>query len=358
MKYKAPRPKRFFYFLFFTFYFLSCDHQDLDVYVESENYSNAADFIGNNYNLSLFHAALEQAGLLEMLKDEGPYTLFAPDNKAFNDLGVVRAGDFAGMNQDSLRDMLLYHILPRRLYTSDVPPKTIDNKYVNMLDKELFIGYEYRKDCDECVLISDFYVNGSKSVLATQNMALANGVLHMVDKVLKYQPTLQEILMSKPEYSIFNELLKRTGDWDRLAQPDFTTVFAPDNQAFEQAGITSQDIAGLNPDEYHKRLSRVYLLHNHFFLSDMVIYGQYAGSGNYGSPFYRARIVGDEDYYFGISANRPIEPFIIHSQSPNPNSPIRIGSFQPGYRTDYKADNGVLHGITSLLVLPEEAKIN
>jgi len=113
----------------------------------------------------------------------------------------------------------------------------------------------------------------------------------------------------------------------------------------------------LDPGQYGKRLSRVYLLYNHFFLSDMSIYGQLPGSGYYGSPFYRARIVGDELYYFGISASTPMEPFIIHSQAPNPNGPIRISNFQPPYRTDHKADNGIVHGITSLLVLPEEALI-
>lgn len=340
-----------------TLFFHACKNKDLDLYVESDKYSNAADFIGNNYNLSLFYAALKQADLLDMLKQEGPYTVFAPTNSAFNDLGIVRASDFAGMKQDSLRQLLLYHMLPRRLYTSDVPPNTIDNKYVNMMEKELFIGYKNQKACAECTLISDFYVNGSKSVLATQNIVLANGVLHVVDKVLKYNPTIQDVLNSKPEYSLFIALLKRMGDWNRLGEPANTTVFAPNNEAFEKAGITANDIAQLDPGKYGKRLSRVYLLYNHFFLSDMAIYGQLAGSGNYGGPFYRARIVGDELYYFGISSTKPMEPFIIHSQAPEANTPLRISNFQPGYQTDYKADNGVVHGINGLLVLPEEALI-
>jgi len=340
-----------------TLFIHACKNKDLDLYVESDKYSNAADFIGNNYNLSLFYAALKQADLLDMLKQEGPYTLFAPTNKAFNDLGIVRASDFANMKQDSLRQLLLYHMLPRRLYTSDVPPNTIDNKYVNMMEKELFIGYKNQKVCAECTLISDFYVNGSKSVLATQNIVLANGVLHVVDKVLKYNPTIQDVLNSKPEYSLFIALLKRMGDWNRLGEPANTTVFAPNNEAFEKAGITANDIAQLDPGKYGKRLSRVYLLYNHFFLSDMAIYGQLPGSGYYGSPYYRARIVGDELYYFGISANTPMEPFIIHSQAPEANTPLRISNFQPGYQTDYKADNGVVHGINGLLVLPEEALI-
>ncbi|GAA4167698.1 hypothetical protein GCM10022218_01420 [Sphingobacterium ginsenosidimutans] len=344
--------------LFFNiFFFCACNNKDLDVYVESDKYSNAADFIGNNYNLTLLYAALKQADLLNLLKEEGPYTLFAPTNKAFNDLGIVRASDFSSMKRDSLRQLLLYHILPRRLYTSDVPPNTIDNKYVNMMEKELFIGYKTQKVCAECNLISDLYVNGSKSVSATQNIVLANGVLHVVDKVLKYNPTIQDVLNSKPEYSLFIALLKRMGDWERLGEPVNTTVFAPDNAAFEKAGITANDIARLDPGKYGKRLSRVYLLYNHFFLSDMAIYGQLPGSGYYGSPYYRARIVGDELYYFGISANTPMEPFIIHSQAPEANTPLRISNFQPDYQTDYKADNGVVHGINSLLVLPEEALI-
>ncbi|MDR2276022.1 MAG: fasciclin domain-containing protein [Sphingobacterium sp.] len=344
--------------LFFNlFFFNACNNKDLDLYVESDDYSNAVDFVGNNYNLSLFSAALKQAGLEELLKEEGPYTVFAPDNQAFNDLGIVRASDFAAMNQDSLRQALLYHILPRRLYTADVPANTIDNKYLNMMDKELFIGYQYRKDCAECVLVSDLYVNGSKSVSTSQNVVLANGVLHMVDKVLKYYPSLQDVIMTKPEFSLFMALLKRTGSWDRLAQPAFTTVFAPNNEAFEKAGITADDIANLDPSKYGKRLWQVYLLNNHFFLSDMTVYGQMSGSGYYGGPFYRTSIIGDEGYYFGISSNTPMEPFIIHSQAPEPNTPLRISSFLLGYQTDYKAENGVLHGIGALLVLPEEALI-
>jgi len=173
----------------------ACDHQDLDVYIESESYSNAADFVGNNYNLTLFHAALKQANLLEMLKEQGPFTLFAPEDKAFNDLGIVRASDFASMDQDSLRSMLLYHILPRRLYVADVPRGTIDNKYRNLADTELFLGYHYEKACSECVLRSDLYANGAKSVLATQDKVMANGVLHVINKVLKYQTTVQVELL-------------------------------------------------------------------------------------------------------------------------------------------------------------------
>ncbi|WET67017.1 fasciclin domain-containing protein [Sphingobacterium sp.] len=352
------KTKLLFFLLFGPFFFSACNNKDLDLYVESENYSNAADFVGNNYNLSLFYAALKQADLLDLLKQEGPFTLFAPNNKAFNDLGIVRTSDFASMNQDSLRHMLQYHILPRRLYSNDIPPNTIDNKYVNMADKELFIGYKYSKGCDGCLVQSDVYVNGAKSVVPTQNIVLANGVLHMIDKVLKYHTTVQDILQADSTYSLFVAFLKRTGNWERLAQPAYITVFAPNNEAFIKAGLTASAIANLNPMAYGKRLAQVYLLHNHFFLSDMRIYGQQPGSGYYGSPFYRARIVGDEGYYFGISSNPTMDVFIIHSQAPEPNNPIRISQFQPGYRTDHKADNGVVHGISSLLVLPEEAKIN
>lgn len=348
----------FYLFAFFLLFFSACKHDELQVYKESDNYSNAADFVKNNYNFTLLYAALKQANLLELLSKEGPYTLFAPSNKAFNDLGIVRAGDFATMNQDSLRMMLQYHILPRVLYRNDVPVNTIDNKYVNLAGKELFVGYKYEKACANCNVLADLYVNGALAPKVTQNTVLANGVLHLIDKVLKYQPNLQDVLSGRKEYSMFVTLLKRTGDWDRLARPDYTTVFAPDNQAFEKAGITKQQLENLDPASYHKRLSRVYLLYNHFFISDMIIYGKQAGSGYYAGPFYRVPVVGDEDYYFAIASNPEMEPFIVEKRLINGNRPLRKTNLQRGYRTDYKADNGIIHGITDLLVLPSEAKIN
>lgn len=348
----------FFLFAFSLLFFNACKHDELQVYKESDNYSNAVDFVKNNYNFTLLYAALKQANLLDELSKEGPYTLFAPNNKAFNDLGIVHASDFAAMNQDSLRMMLRYHILPRVLYRNDIPANTIDNKYVNLAGKELFVGYKYEKACSTCNSIADIYINGALAPKVTQNITLSNGVLHLIDKVLKYQPTLQDILSNRKEYSMFIALLKRTGDWDRLGQPAYTTVFAPDNQAFEKAGITKDQIESLNPANYHKRLSRVYLLYNHFFISDMTVYGKQAGSGYYAGPFYRAPIVGDEDYYFAVASNPEKEPFIVEKRLIDRNNPLRKTNLQPGYRTDYKADNGVVHGITGLLVLPAEAKIN
>lgn len=351
--------KLMLYLLTFSLlFFYGCKHDELQVYQESDNYSSASDFVKNNYRLTLFYAALESAGLLEELSKEGTFTVFAPSNKAFNDLGITHARDFGKMDRDSLRMMLQYHILPRVLYRNDIPMNTIDNKYVNMAGKELFIGYKYANPCSDCVVTADIYVNGSLAAKQTQNAVLANGVLHVLDKVLKYQPTIQDILSTRAEYSMFVTLLKRTGDWDRLAKPEYTTVFAPDNQAFERAGITREQLENLNPADYHKRLSRVYLLYNHFFVSDMIIYGRLAGSGYYAGPFYRAPIVGDEEYYFAIAANPEMEPFIIEKQLLSSNRPFRKTNFQPDYRRDYKADNGVVHGIVDLLVLPEEAKIN
>jgi uncharacterized surface protein with fasciclin (FAS1) repeats len=348
----------FYLFAFFLLFFSACKHDELVVYKESDNYSNAADFVKNNYNFTLLYAALKQANLLELLSKEGPYTLFAPSNKAFNDLGIVRASDFAAMNQDSLRRMLQYHILPRILYRNDVPANTIDNKYINLAGKELFVGYKYEKACATCNITGDIYVNGALAPKTTQNIVLSYGVLHLIDKVLKYQPTVQDILSGRKEYSLFVTLLKRTGDWDRLARPDYTTVFAPDNQAFEKEGITKQQLESLDPAAYYKRLWRVYLLNNHFFISDMIIYGKQAGSGYYGGPLYRAPIAGDEDYLFAIASNPEMEPFIVEKRLIDGGIPLRKTNLQPGYRTDYKADNGVVHGITGLLVLPAEAKIN
>ena len=52
--------------------------------------------------------AVIQAGLLETLQEEGPFTVFAPTDQAFTDAGI----DLSTLNQSQLSDILLYHVLP------------------------------------------------------------------------------------------------------------------------------------------------------------------------------------------------------------------------------------------------------
>ncbi|PRD47824.1 fasciclin domain-containing protein [Sphingobacterium haloxyli] len=363
MKHKISDSARSLVFLGVTFSFLllnSCQHEDLDVYIESENYRNAADFTANNYELTLFHAAMETAGLLDTLRGEGPFTLFAPSNQAFNDIGIVRASDFAAMNQDSLRFMMLYHILPRRLYREDIPDLTIDNMYENLTGRQLHLGYQQIDHSSSIRVIDYLAVNGAQAPQAYQNALLANGVLHMLNKVLKYNSgTVQDILEDRPEFSIFVAALKHFGEWDRLSEPGPWTVFAPVNEGFESLGLTIETIRALDPTDYRSRqLLGVYIVSNHVFLSDLEIFGRSGGSGYFGNTFLRGPVPGAEAFSFGIASNAARQPFVIATEPVGGNTPIRTADHISPSQSDYKAENGVVHAITGLLVYPEEALIN
>ena len=63
---------------------------------------------------------LDTANLTEVLDGRGPYTLFAPSNEAFEKLDrnlintLTRSGD-----EDLLRSVLLYHVVPRKLFSKN-----------------------------------------------------------------------------------------------------------------------------------------------------------------------------------------------------------------------------------------------
>ena len=64
-------------------------------------------------------AALEEAGLVEALKAEGPFTVFAPTDDAF---AALPEGALDELLQDpeKLTQVLLYHVVPDKLMAADI----------------------------------------------------------------------------------------------------------------------------------------------------------------------------------------------------------------------------------------------
>jgi uncharacterized surface protein with fasciclin (FAS1) repeats len=54
------------------------------------------------------------------LTSGGPYTLLAPNNNGFRSYGYATVNDVTNANADSLAKILLYHIIPSRLFTCDI----------------------------------------------------------------------------------------------------------------------------------------------------------------------------------------------------------------------------------------------
>jgi len=324
----------------------SCQNEDLELFVENKNYRNAVDFIRNNFELTLFYAALERADLLEELQGDELITVFAPANQAFRAMGISRPADFDRLDRDSLRFMLRYHLMGEVVFLSDIPEQSVDNRYVNKSGKELYLaGYR-----------DYYYVNGAE--LIYPDNVLSNGVLHVIDKPLKYQEkTVQQMLADRPDCSLFTAALKQFGYWDRLATEGPWVVFAPRNEAFERHEITLADIEAMNPDDYLPRLFGSYLFNNRLFMSDLhVTFQSPNGYPRYNGNNVMVPITGDEAVSSGFYlASRSRGMLFLQTSFSGSNVPISQVALSAPPRTDHLADNGVLHEVEDLLVLPAAA---
>ncbi|NBD33247.1 MAG: fasciclin domain-containing protein [Cyanobacteria bacterium] len=112
--------------------------------------------------------AVQEAGLADTLKEEGPYTVFAPTDDAFAQLpeGTVSAL-LEPENQDKLTDILLYHVVAGEV-TSD---QIIDGELKTVGGESIYLS------TDEGVQVNDANV-------VKADIAADNGVIHVVDQVL------------------------------------------------------------------------------------------------------------------------------------------------------------------------------
>ncbi|BET65784.1 fasciclin domain-containing protein [Opitutales bacterium ASA1] len=114
-------------------------------------------------------AALKAAGLVDTLKGDGPFTVFAPTDDAF---AKLPAGTVENLlkpeNKQKLVDILTYHVVPGKVMAADV--KTMAAPTVN--GKTLAI-----KVADGKVMV------GKANVMKT-DVAASNGVIHVIDQVV------------------------------------------------------------------------------------------------------------------------------------------------------------------------------
>jgi uncharacterized surface protein with fasciclin (FAS1) repeats len=113
-------------------------------------------------------AAAEAAGLVDVLKSEGPFTVFAPTDEAFAKLpeGTVES---LLANPDALRAILLYHVVPGKVMAAQV---------VGMSEAATAQGATISiSTYGESVRIND-------ATVLTADVEASNGVIHIIDTVI------------------------------------------------------------------------------------------------------------------------------------------------------------------------------
>jgi uncharacterized surface protein with fasciclin (FAS1) repeats len=127
-------------------------------------------------------AAVKAAGLVDTLQSAGPFTVFAPVNKAFEKLpkGTVETL-LKTENKPKLVSVLTYHVVPGRISAKDLMDATKKNggqaKLKTVQGDELTVESK-----GGALTITDTKGNASKVTI--QNVFQSNGVIHVIDSVL------------------------------------------------------------------------------------------------------------------------------------------------------------------------------
>ncbi len=127
-------------------------------------------------------AAVKAAGLVETLKSEGPFTVFAPTNKAFDKLpkGTVESL-LKPESKDTLTKVLTYHVVAGK-FDSTAIAKEIKKSGGEFMIKTVSGGMLTAMMKGKNLFLKD--EKGGMSQVTIVNVNQSNGIIHVVDTVL------------------------------------------------------------------------------------------------------------------------------------------------------------------------------
>ena len=162
-------------------------------------------------------AALGAAGLVDTLKGEGPFTVFAPTDDAF---AALPAGTVQALLNDipTLTNILLYHVVSGEVMASDV---------VTLSSAPTVLG----KDLKVMVSGGKVMINNAQVIIT--DIKTSNGVIHVIDTVLlPPQNDIVDIAVADGRFTTLAAALGAAGLVDTLKGEGPFTVFAPTDDAF------------------------------------------------------------------------------------------------------------------------------
>lgn len=209
------------------FVFSSCEKEDeTPMDAETPELYSIAGFASQDENFSILVEALAKTDLVNTLSGEGNFTVFAPDNNAFEslfmDLGVSGIQDIPS---ETLKPILLYHVLGES-YSSGM----IKEGYYSSLSPaqgrtvSMFIGTG-----------DGVKINGAASVTAA-DIQTTNGIIHAIDAVI-LPPSVVDIAVKNDNFKTLVSAVVGAGLAETLSDASGSfTVFAPTDDAFAALG--------------------------------------------------------------------------------------------------------------------------
>lgn len=207
---------------------------------EEEMGPTVVDIAASDESFSTLVAAVEAAGLVETLSGEGPFTVFAPTDEAFN-----AALEALGMSADELladtellTEVLTYHVVPGNLMAADV----LEQNLLETVEGSYALAYAGEEGA---------FINNAQIV--NTDIEASNGVVHVIDAVIlppsyesEAEASIVDIAAGDEQFSTLVAAVSEAGLAETLAERGPFTVFAPTDEAFaaalEALGITAEEL--------------------------------------------------------------------------------------------------------------------
>ena len=198
-------------------------------------------------------AAVQAAGLVDTLKSEGPFTVFAPTDDAFAKLPAGTLDELLKPeNKQKLTDILLYHVVAGKVMAADVTALTSAK---TVLGKDVAIKVD----------MGNVYINDSKVIIT--DIETSNGVIHVIDSVLlppaedamMEKNTIVDIAVADGRFKTLVAALGAAGLVETLSGEGPFTVFAPTDDAF--AALPAGTVESLLLPENKQKLTDILLYH-------------------------------------------------------------------------------------------------
>ena len=189
--------------------------------------------------------AITQADLLSTLEGDGPFTVFAPTDQAFSDANIDLVALDTPEGKTALTEILQYHVVSGSVASSAL---------TDCMEADSITNKPLSFTVDNGVMVNDANV-----ILADQQAS--NGIIHVIDKVLSPDDTLDNIPRTAHCTGMHNSLVSAIIQADLLSTLEGDgpfTVFAPTDMAFAQANI---DLVSLDTPEGKATLSDILLYH-------------------------------------------------------------------------------------------------
>ena len=211
--------------------------------------AHAADIVDTaaaDPQFSTLVAAVKAAGLAETLKSEGPFTVFAPTNSAFNALGSGTVDALTmEKNRDRLTGILTYHVVPAKVTAAEIK----DVRFAETVNGQKL----------PVVVVNGGVQVGGARVVRT-DIPCDNGVIHVIDSVLlPSSKNLVEVAESAGQFSKLLAAAEAAGLAEALAGEGPLTVLAPTDAAF--ARLPAGTLENLLKPENKGELAELLKLH-------------------------------------------------------------------------------------------------